>query len=228
VEGAIAKYWGTEAGNRAAELSIQALGGYGYTREYMVEKIKRDVRITTIYEGTSEILQSVIGMYRWKATVKSKGDWYEAMAAEMDTACVEAGSALVASSLRDLNATIRYTHSLRLTSRQSVMFRLADMMTAGEVACALVRKAGRLQNEGHADAAEFLAMSRIFARRVRAMVDDGCREAVLGHLGSADAEKQTAGAEFIGGLQRDDLTGAHLGLLDDLCTMTECIGRKVV
>src|SRR5215469_11351401 len=56
-EGAIAKYMSTEAGNAAAECSIQALGGYGYTHEYMVEKIKRDVRITTIYEGTSEIME---------------------------------------------------------------------------------------------------------------------------------------------------------------------------
>ena len=46
-EGAIAKYMSTEAGNAAADASIQALGGYGYTHEYMVEKIKRDVRITT-------------------------------------------------------------------------------------------------------------------------------------------------------------------------------------
>ena len=39
-EGAIAKYLATEAGNLAADAAIQALGGYGYTREYMVEKIK--------------------------------------------------------------------------------------------------------------------------------------------------------------------------------------------
>ena len=55
-EGAVAKYMATEAGNRAAEDAIQALGGYGYTREYLVEKIKRDVRITCIHEGTSEIM----------------------------------------------------------------------------------------------------------------------------------------------------------------------------
>ena len=40
-EGAIAKYMATEAGNLAADASIQALGGYGYTHEYIVEKIKR-------------------------------------------------------------------------------------------------------------------------------------------------------------------------------------------
>ena len=47
-------------GNQAADASIQALGGYGYSREYIVEKIKRDVRITTIYEGTSEVQKVII------------------------------------------------------------------------------------------------------------------------------------------------------------------------
>jgi len=65
-EGAIAKYMATEAGNSAADASIQALGGYGYTHEYMVEKIKRDVRITTIYEGTSEIMEMTISRDRWQ------------------------------------------------------------------------------------------------------------------------------------------------------------------
>ena len=50
-EGAIAKYLATEAGNAAADAAIQAHGGYGYTHEYMVEKIKRDVRITTHLRG---------------------------------------------------------------------------------------------------------------------------------------------------------------------------------
>jgi alkylation response protein AidB-like acyl-CoA dehydrogenase len=72
-EGAIAKYMATEAGNKAAEDAIQALGGYGYTKEYMVEKIKRDVRITTIYEGTSEIMEWTIARDRWQLHLKSRG-----------------------------------------------------------------------------------------------------------------------------------------------------------
>ena len=70
-EGAIAKYLATEAGNAAADAAIQAHGGYGYTREYMVEKIKRDVRITTIYEGTSEILEMTIARDRWQQHLKT-------------------------------------------------------------------------------------------------------------------------------------------------------------
>jgi acyl-CoA dehydrogenase len=72
-EGAIAKYLATEAGNDAADAAIQALGGYGYTKEYMVEKIKRDVRITTIYEGTSEIMEMTIARDRWQQHLKTRG-----------------------------------------------------------------------------------------------------------------------------------------------------------
>ena len=75
-EGAIAKYMATEAGNAAAEAAIQAHGGYGYTRDYMVEKIKRDVRITTIYEGTSEILEMTIARDRWQQHLKTSGAYY--------------------------------------------------------------------------------------------------------------------------------------------------------
>lgn len=62
--GAIAKYLASEAGNAAAEAAIQALGAYGYTHEYVVEKMKRDVRITTIYEGISEIMEMTVARDR--------------------------------------------------------------------------------------------------------------------------------------------------------------------
>ena len=75
-EGAISKYLATEAGNAAADAAIQALGGYGYTHEYLVEKIKRDVRITTIYEGTSEIMEMTIARDRWQQHLKTQGRYY--------------------------------------------------------------------------------------------------------------------------------------------------------
>src|SRR6476660_870164 len=79
-EGAIAKYMATEAGNLAADASIQALGGYGYTHEYMVEKIKRDVRITSIYAGTSEIMEMTISRDRWQSHLKTRGRYYHEQA----------------------------------------------------------------------------------------------------------------------------------------------------
>lgn len=51
----VCKVAGTTAGIKAADLAIQILGGYGYLREYRVEQIWRDARITAIYEGTNGI-----------------------------------------------------------------------------------------------------------------------------------------------------------------------------
>ncbi len=56
----MAKLFATEAANRAAYKAVQIHGGYGYTREFPVERIYRDVRVTTLYEGTSEIQRIVI------------------------------------------------------------------------------------------------------------------------------------------------------------------------
>ena len=84
IEGAIAKYLATEAGDAAADAAIQAHGGYGYTHDYMVEKIKRDVRITRIYEGTSEIMEMTIARGRWQEHLKSGGDYYHARARELE------------------------------------------------------------------------------------------------------------------------------------------------
>lgn len=59
-EASMAKLFATEAGNRACHRAVQVLGGYGYIREYPVERHLRDVRVTTIYEGTSEVQRIVI------------------------------------------------------------------------------------------------------------------------------------------------------------------------
>ena len=51
----LSKYWAAEMCNRVANRALQIHGGYGYVREYPVERLYRDARITNIYEGTSEI-----------------------------------------------------------------------------------------------------------------------------------------------------------------------------
>ncbi len=60
VEAAQAKLFASEAAERACYEAIQVHGGYGYSREYPVERYYRDVRLMTIGEGTSEILRLVI------------------------------------------------------------------------------------------------------------------------------------------------------------------------
>ncbi len=59
-EASMAKVFSTEAGNRACHKAVQILGGYGYIREYPVERHLRDIRVSTIYEGTSEIQRVII------------------------------------------------------------------------------------------------------------------------------------------------------------------------
>jgi len=59
-EASMAKVFATEAGNRACHKAVQVLGGYGYVSDYPVERHLRDVRVSTIYEGTSEIQRLVI------------------------------------------------------------------------------------------------------------------------------------------------------------------------
>jgi alkylation response protein AidB-like acyl-CoA dehydrogenase len=56
----MAKLYASEAAGRACDAAIQVHGGYGYTRDFPVERYARDVRVTRIYEGTSEIQRLVI------------------------------------------------------------------------------------------------------------------------------------------------------------------------
>ena len=59
-EAAQAKLYASEAANRAVSTSLQVFGGYGYMRDYGIERYFRDARATTIYEGTSEVQRMVI------------------------------------------------------------------------------------------------------------------------------------------------------------------------
>ncbi len=59
-EAAMAKLYASEMANRVTGLAVQIHGGYGYTREFPVERFYRDARVLTIYEGTSQIQKIVI------------------------------------------------------------------------------------------------------------------------------------------------------------------------
>jgi len=56
----MAKLYAAECGNRACYTALQLMGGVGYTREFPLERYARDIRITSIYEGTSEIQKVII------------------------------------------------------------------------------------------------------------------------------------------------------------------------
>jgi alkylation response protein AidB-like acyl-CoA dehydrogenase len=61
LESSVAKYYASEASVRAANAAVQVHGGYGYIDEYPVGKYLRDARVTTLYEGTSQIQKLIIG-----------------------------------------------------------------------------------------------------------------------------------------------------------------------
>ena len=61
LETSVAKLHATEAAVRTANTAIQVHGGSGYVDDYPVERYLRDARVTTLYEGTSEIQKLIIG-----------------------------------------------------------------------------------------------------------------------------------------------------------------------
>ncbi len=182
-EGAVAKYLATEAGNKAAEDAIQALGGYGYTREYMVEKIKRDVRITTIYEGTSEIMEWTIARDRWQLHLKSRGQYYldwagQAQARHAQSPDVGAGWAALA--LRALAALLERCRLDRLTRNQHLLFRLGELIAYAETAAIFAERAAcQTPTVSDLGPETLQAMARVHAREAALKVaTDGLRWAI--------------------------------------------------
>jgi acyl-CoA dehydrogenase len=197
-EGAIAKYLSSEAGNAAAEASIQALGGYGYTHEYMVEKIKRDVRITTIYEGTSEIMEMTISRDRWQLHLKTRGQHYHERARQVETlhaAHPNVGADVAALALHALAEVMEKARAGRLTRHQHILFRIGEWIANAEAAATLARRAallaeGRLNEKANDrfDATALAAISRIFARDAALKVAEEGLHWIAGAGGVTDTE----------------------------------------
>ena len=221
-EGAIAKYMATEAGNAAADASIQALGGYGYTHEYMVEKISRDVRITTIYEGTSEIMEMTISRDRWQLHLKTRGQHYHDQAKKFEALHarypnVGAGNAALA--LHALAEVMEKARIARLTRYQHILLRLGELIAYAECAGSLARRASlmaenKLNEKANRrfDATALAAVSRIFAREAALKVGEEGLRWVIGAGGVSDAD--LAGFEKSLGLTA--IHQAQAGLISDM------------
>jgi len=221
-EGAIAKYMATEAGNQAAEASIQALGGYGYTHEYMVEKISRDVRITTIYEGTSEIMEMTISRDRWQLHLKTRGQHYHEQARELEVLHSQhpnAGASTAALVHHALAEIMERARAGRLTRYQHILLRLGEWIAYAECAASLARRAGRAADgtlnekaNRRFDAIALAALSRIFAREAALKVTEEGIRWVCGASSLNDAEI----AAFETSLQLSPVHCAQAGLISDM------------
>ena len=221
-EGAIAKYMATEAGNSAADASIQALGGYGYTHDYMVEKIKRDVRITTIYEGTSEIMEMTISRDRWQIHLKTRGQHYHDEAKRCEALHARhpsVGADIAALAFHALAEVIEKARVARLTRHQHILLRLGELIAYGECSGSLARRAAliaenKLNEKANQrfDAAGLAALSRVFAREAALKVaEDGLRW-FIGAGDVSDADVPALEASF--GLPA--IHRAQRGLLSDM------------
>jgi alkylation response protein AidB-like acyl-CoA dehydrogenase len=221
-EGAIAKYMATEAGNAAAEASIQALGGYGYTHEYMVEKISRDVRITTIYEGTSEIMEMTISRDRWQLHLKTRGQHYHDEARKFEALHAqhpELGANIAALSLHALAEVMEKARIGRLTRYQHILLRLGELVAHAECAGSLSRRAalmadGKLNEKTSRrfDATALAALSRVFAREAALKVAEEGLRWVAGAGGVTDVEM----AAFETSLGLPAIHHAQAGLISDM------------
>ena len=230
-EGAIAKYLASEAGLAAADAAIQAHGGYGYTRPYIVEKIRRDVRITTIYEGTSEILEMTIARDRWQEHLKSRGTYFTEAARAvraLHATHPSVGADVAALGLDCLATVFETCRTSRLTRNQHILLRLGALVADAEGAAALVRRAvaaaeDRLVEKADRayDAYALAAMSRVFAREAALTVaEEGSRWV----CGAADA---AASAALVAALPWAAVHAAQSGLVSDMDTVADVIYHRV-
>ena len=228
-EGAIAKYMATEAGNAAADASIQALGGYGYTHEYMVEKISRDVRITTIYEGTSEIMEMTISRDRWQSHLKTRGQHYHEQARALEALHAQhpdVGANTAALALHALAEVMEKARIAHLTRHQHILLRLGELIAFAESAACLARRAARMAegklNEkanGRFDATALAALSRIFAREAALKVGEEGLRWVSGAGGVDDADMPA----FETSLGLPAIHRAQTGLISDMDFIADVI-----
>lgn len=199
-EGSIAKYYATEAGNNAAEDAIQALGGFGYTKEFAVEKIKRDVKITCIYEGTNEVMEMTIYRGRWQEHLKTRGAYYANIAAEMEALHAKdntLGADSLALGLRALAAILEECRVQRLTRHQFITFKLGELIANGEVAASFVRTlgAGKIVEGSKFDMETLKTMCRVNAKEVAYDIASRGAKLVLS-AGIADPAKMLADTHF--------------------------------
>lgn len=231
-EGAIAKYMASEAGNAAAEASIQALGGYGYTHEYMVEKISRDVRITTIYEGTSEIMEMTISRDRWQLHLKTRGQYYHQQAQALEQLHAQypkVGADTAASALHALAEVMEKARISRLTRYQHVLLRLGELIAFAECAGSLARRAARFAqgkfNEKanrRFDAETMAALSRAFAREAAMKVAHQGLRLAAGAGEMPEAEM----AAFEASLRLGPIHRAQAGLIADMDAIADVLYNR--
>ncbi len=206
-----------------------ALNTEGAIAKYLATESKRDVRITTIYEGTSEILEMTIARDRWQEHLKSRGGYYLTAAQEMTALHArnpKVGADVSALAFQALAGVFAACQAGRLTRNQHVLFRLGELVAHVECAGALCRRAaaaadGTLAEKANRrfDADALAVIARIFAREAAMKAgEEGMRWVV----GSADpALGLDAGLPTT--LRLDAIRAAQAGLLTDMTALSDVL-----
>jgi alkylation response protein AidB-like acyl-CoA dehydrogenase len=195
----------------------------------MVEKFKRDVRITTIYEGTSEIMEMTIGRDRWQQHLKTRGRYYLDAADQLDALHAtnpNLGANVAAMASRALAGVMETARVHRLTRNQHLLFRIGELVAFVECAGSFARRAAAAgtgdlvdKAEGTFDGTELAAMSRVYAREAASKV---ALEGTRWVLGAAEPGA-VAPAELAALAGTDAIAAAQAGLLADMDTVAAAI-----
>lgn len=199
-EGAIAKMLASETADDACNNAIQAFGGNGYVREFPVEKLKRDIKITCIYEGTTEILQLTTFRERWQANINAEGKYYDALAEEMAALHAkgpDVGADAAATAFRALSLVLKACYDQKLTANQIAHLKLGELMAYAEAAASFCRAAAKPELSESVIFTQdvWRAMSRVHAAHAASWVANEGLALVAG-AAEGDPSDLVAGLDF--------------------------------
>jgi hypothetical protein len=208
VECSVLKVFGTECLDFVADESLQILGGYGFLRDYPIERHYRDSRVNRIFEGTNEVNRLIIPATLLKRAGKGQVAYFgfvESVQREIaaggapaapgdeplaaDTLAVEQAKKIVAWS-----AHLLVSRNLKdLAERQQHLEILANLVIdlfAAESAVARTRKL--LRKRGAAGVANHLDLTRVFVASANERIADGARRLAANELVGAELDTALA------------------------------------
>ena len=190
------------------------------------------MRITTIYEGTSEILEMTIARDRWQEHLKSRGGFFHDQASDLERLAAtspDVGADVAALAAHALAAVMEQARTHRLTRNQHVLFRLGELVAYAECAGALARRAAAAASGNLPEKADdrfspevLAAISRVFARDAALRVAlDGTRWV----LGAAEAGAIDA-AGFDAAVGTKAIESAQTGLVRDMDRIADALYER--
>jgi alkylation response protein AidB-like acyl-CoA dehydrogenase len=204
VECSALKVFGTECLDFVADEALQMLGGYGFLRDYPIERHFRDSRINRIFEGTNEINRLIIpatvlkragrgelGYAEFIAALRSElAAGVRAPAAEERPLAADEIAVLQAKKVIAFTADLFVTRNLSdLANRQQHLEILANMIIDLYAADSVVARAKKLlRARGAAAAANELDMTRIFVASANERIADGARRLAANELEGAELD----------------------------------------